>query len=135
MRLPARASTPVRLTVAVGHKLERTSRVTCCEAKAVSRATEICGLFLSAIASASLRESCWGTEGVCPQATSVAETTTNHGRTCLRIRLPPLGSAPRLSGEPRDKQQARDKPSRPPRLTNTQKWSGPGKHNPTPPTP
>src|ERR1035441_4931433 len=57
MRLFARESTPVRLPVAVGHKLERTSRVTCWDASAVSRATEICGLFFNARASACFNDS------------------------------------------------------------------------------
>src|SRR5215471_10692199 len=111
MRLPARASTPVSSTLAVGHRLERTSRVTCCEAKAVSLATEIWGLFFSAMASASLSESCTGAGGACPHAAAATETTTNHGRTCVRIiKLPPLEIAPLLSGESRDRQRARDKP-------------------------
>src|SRR5262249_30099900 len=37
-----------------GQNAERVSRATCCEAIAVRRATEICGLFFSAICSASL---------------------------------------------------------------------------------
>src|SRR5450755_2795779 len=47
-RLPGSASTAVRSMTAIGHKLERTSRTTCCDASAVSLATETCGLFLSA---------------------------------------------------------------------------------------
>src|SRR5450432_136792 len=54
--LLARESTPVRLATAVGHRFERTSRVTCCEARAVNRATEINGLLLSASASASFSD-------------------------------------------------------------------------------
>src|ERR1700686_3899856 len=56
IRLLARESTPVRLASAVGHRFERTSRVTCCNARAVNRATEICGLFFNARASASFRD-------------------------------------------------------------------------------
>src|ERR1035438_9933510 len=73
MRLLSRESTPVRSAVAVGHKLERTSRVTCWNARAVSRATEICGLFFNASASASFndRDTCipglvWEADGSCP---------------------------------------------------------------------
>src|ERR1700722_1729482 len=49
----AQRSTAVRLTSDCGQSLERTSRVTCSEAKAFRRATEIAGLFFSAIDSAS----------------------------------------------------------------------------------
>jgi len=52
IRLPDCASTPVISPVAVGQKLERASRVTCWEARAISRATEIWGLFLTASCSA-----------------------------------------------------------------------------------
>src|SRR5579864_1490175 len=52
MRLPDCASTPVRSPVAVGHRFDLTSRVTCCEARASKRATEICGLLFIASASA-----------------------------------------------------------------------------------
>src|SRR5690348_17011819 len=57
MRLFSAASTPVRSILACGQRPERTSRVTCCEANALSRETETCGLFLIANASASFRES------------------------------------------------------------------------------
>ena len=57
MRVPALPSTAVRFTCALGHKLDRTSRATCCEARADNRATEICGLCFSASACASLIES------------------------------------------------------------------------------
>src|ERR1700690_2798585 len=60
MRLFALESTPVRSAVAVGHKVERTCRVTCWDARAVSRATEICGLFFNASASA-----CFKDRGIC----------------------------------------------------------------------
>src|SRR3984957_13548844 len=53
MRLLSRASTAVRLASDCGQRLDRTSRVTCSEAKAFRRATEIAGLFFSAIDSAS----------------------------------------------------------------------------------
>src|SRR5271154_3799619 len=53
MRLLFRASTAVRLASDCGQRLDRTSRVTCSEAKAFRRATEIAGLFFSAIDSAS----------------------------------------------------------------------------------
>src|ERR1039458_1937733 len=73
MRLLARESTPVKSPVAVGHKLDRTSRVTCWDARAVSRATEICGLFFNASASACFndRDICvpglaWESEDRCP---------------------------------------------------------------------
>src|ERR1700686_2059866 len=56
IRLLARESTAVRLASAVGHRFERASRVTCCDARAVNRATEICGLFFNAWASASFRD-------------------------------------------------------------------------------
>src|SRR5690348_9167142 len=56
IRLSSRESTPVRFAVAVGHKLERTSRVTCSDASAINRATEICGLFFIASASACFSE-------------------------------------------------------------------------------
>src|ERR1700674_390561 len=56
IRLFARETTPVRLASAVGHRFERTSRVTCCDARAVNRATEICGLFFNAWASASFKD-------------------------------------------------------------------------------
>src|ERR1700680_1302953 len=52
MRLPDCASTPVRFPVTVGHRFDFTSRVTCWEARASNRATEICGLFFIANASA-----------------------------------------------------------------------------------
>src|SRR5208283_6030964 len=52
MRLPDCASTPVMSPVAVGQRFDFTSRVTCREARAMSRPTEICGLFLIASASA-----------------------------------------------------------------------------------
>lgn len=52
MRLPSRESTPVRLAVAVGQKADLASRITCWDANAVNRATEIRGLFFMAIASA-----------------------------------------------------------------------------------
>src|ERR1022692_1071784 len=75
MRLLSLESTPVRLPVAVGHKLERTSRVTWWEAKAVSRAMEICGLFCNASASACFNERdigipalAWESEDGCPIA-------------------------------------------------------------------
>src|ERR1700688_1515858 len=55
MRLPDCASTPVSSPVAVGHRLDFTSRVTCCEARASNRATETCGLFFIAYASACCR--------------------------------------------------------------------------------
>src|SRR5581483_547815 len=61
IRLLLRASTAVRLTFACGHRVERASRTTCCDARAVRRATEMTGLFLSAIASASFTER-WITE-------------------------------------------------------------------------
>src|ERR1700675_2201537 len=73
MRLLSWESTAVRAPAAVGHKLDRTSRVTCWEAKAVSRATEICGLFFNASASASFndRNICvpgltWDSDDRCP---------------------------------------------------------------------
>src|ERR1017187_9227838 len=56
MRSPGLVSTAVRSIRAVGHRLDRTSRMTCCDASAVSRATEIWGLFLSATASASFTD-------------------------------------------------------------------------------
>src|SRR5579859_8107017 len=56
MRLLARESTPVRLAVAIGHRLERTSRVTCSDARAASRATEISGLFFNARSSACFKD-------------------------------------------------------------------------------
>src|SRR5437762_10115277 len=56
MRLLLRASTAVRLAETCGHREDWTSRVTCCEARALSRATEIAGLFFSAIVSASFTE-------------------------------------------------------------------------------
>src|ERR1035441_9781795 len=56
MRLLSSESTPVRLAVAVGHRLERTSRVTCSDASAVSRATDTCGLFFNARASPGFKE-------------------------------------------------------------------------------
>ena len=52
----ARESTPVKSTTAVGHSADRASRVTCCDANAVSLATEICGLFFRASCSASFIE-------------------------------------------------------------------------------
>src|SRR5580658_5033212 len=52
-RLLSRASTAVKLASDCGQRLERTSRVTCPEANAFKRATEIAGLFFSAIDSAS----------------------------------------------------------------------------------
>src|SRR5208337_2212353 len=64
MREPGSASTAVRLTVAVGHRFERTSRVTCTDASAVSRATEIWGLFFRASACASFRDSSVGVPGL-----------------------------------------------------------------------
>src|ERR1700719_1571130 len=64
MRLPDCASTPVRSPVAVGHKVDFTSRVTCWEARASSRATEICGLFLIANASACFKVRDIGAPGV-----------------------------------------------------------------------
>src|ERR1700686_4347353 len=57
MRLPDCASTPVRLPVALGHRFDFTSRVTCWEARASSRATEICGLFFIANSSACFKVS------------------------------------------------------------------------------
>src|SRR5580700_1379996 len=57
MRAPVLASAAVRSTVAVGHRFDRTSRVTCSDARALRRATEIWGLFLRASACASFRES------------------------------------------------------------------------------
>src|ERR1022692_1928706 len=68
IRLLARESTPVRFATAVGHKFERTSRVTCCEARAVNSATEICGLFFSAWASASFRDRVIRFVGFAPEA-------------------------------------------------------------------
>src|SRR5277367_3196677 len=53
MRLLFRASTAVRLASDCGQRLDRTSRVTCSEARAFRWATEIAGLFFSAIDSAS----------------------------------------------------------------------------------
>ena len=61
--VPGFASTAVRSIRAVGHRLDRTSRVTCCDASAVSRATEICGLFFSASACASLTDRDLGVPG------------------------------------------------------------------------
>src|ERR1039457_6821232 len=76
----SRESTPVRLTIAAGHRLERTSLVTCREARTVSRATEICGLFFNASASASFndRDTCipglvWEADGSCPFGDMVGE--------------------------------------------------------------
>src|SRR5277367_1941480 len=57
MRLLLSASTAVRLAKVWGQRFDRTSRVTCREASALSRAAVITGLFLSAIASASFKES------------------------------------------------------------------------------
>src|SRR6202451_4092591 len=65
MRLPDWASTPVRSPVAVGHRLDFTSRVTCTEARASSRPTEICGLFFMARASACAKVKGIGAPGVC----------------------------------------------------------------------
>src|SRR5579863_1184758 len=61
---PDCASTPVMSPVAVGHRLDFTSRVTCWEASAIKRATEICGLSLIASASACFRVSDAGIPGV-----------------------------------------------------------------------
>src|SRR5450755_3642267 len=73
MRLLAWESTPVRLAFAVGQKPDRTSRVTCCDARAINRATEICGLFFSASASACFNDRdttgpglAWEAEDSCP---------------------------------------------------------------------
>src|ERR1700686_824906 len=55
MRLPDCASTPVISPVAVGHRFDFTSRVTCWEARASNRATETWGLFFIAYASACCR--------------------------------------------------------------------------------
>ena len=49
-------STPVKSATAVGQRVERVSVVTWCDARAVNRATEICGLFFRASSSASLIE-------------------------------------------------------------------------------
>src|SRR5581483_2221950 len=57
IREPGLASTAVISMAAVGHRLERTSRVTCCDARALSRATEIWGLFWMANVSACFNES------------------------------------------------------------------------------
>src|SRR5579863_2339965 len=65
MRLPDCASTPVTSPVAVGHKFDFTSRVTCTEARASSRPTEICGLFFIASASACFKVRDNGAPGVC----------------------------------------------------------------------
>src|ERR1700685_2892097 len=65
MRLPDWASTPVRSPVAVGHRFDFTSRVTCTEARASSRPTEICGLFFMARASACAKVKGIGAPGVC----------------------------------------------------------------------
>src|ERR1019366_5396033 len=67
MRDPGSESTAVKSTVTVGHKLDRNSLVTCCEARAVNRANEIWGLFFSASACASLNDSdVAGTGLFCP---------------------------------------------------------------------
>src|SRR5580700_11373826 len=60
MRAPVLASAAVRATVAVGHRFDRTSRVTCCDARAVSRATDIWGLFFRASACASFSDNTVG---------------------------------------------------------------------------
>src|SRR5271163_173510 len=65
MRLPDCASTPVKSPVAVGHKFDFTSRVTCTEARASRRPTEICGLFFMASASASFKVRDIGVPGAC----------------------------------------------------------------------
>src|SRR5580692_3874428 len=64
MRAPVLASAAVRSTVAVGQRFDRTSRVTCSDASAVRRATEIWGLFLRASACAFFRESTIGVPGL-----------------------------------------------------------------------
>src|SRR5579863_5977664 len=64
MRLPDCASTPVMSPVAVGQRFDFTSRVTCSEARAISRPTEICGLFLIASASACFKLNDTGVPGV-----------------------------------------------------------------------
>src|SRR5579862_7887653 len=61
--VPGFASTAVRSMRAVGHRLDLTSRVTCCDASAVSRATEIWGLFFSASPCASLTDRNLGAPG------------------------------------------------------------------------
>src|SRR6185312_4392498 len=48
----------VRFEYTVGQRPERTLRVTCCDSSALTRATEIAGLFLSAICSAFWRDNC-----------------------------------------------------------------------------
>src|SRR5512135_3010837 len=60
IRLFGRESTPVKSATAVGHRADRASRATCCDARADSLTTEICGLFLSASCSASLMERALG---------------------------------------------------------------------------
>src|SRR5580698_4033803 len=55
MRLPDSASTPVISPIIVGHKLDFASRVTCLDARAVKRATDIWGLFFTARSSASFK--------------------------------------------------------------------------------
>ena len=65
---------------AVGHKLDRTSRVTCREPDAVSRATEICGLFFKASASA-----CFSDRDICVPglAWDVGNRSVAHSEQCL----------------------------------------------------
>src|ERR1700741_5018392 len=60
MRLFSCDSTPVISRFAVGHKVDRVSRVTCCDASANRRATEIWGLFFRANSSASFSVSVLG---------------------------------------------------------------------------
>src|SRR5580692_10732424 len=64
MRLPDCASTPVMSPVAVGQRFDFTCRVTCSEARAIRRPTEICGLFLIAISSACFKLNDAGAPGI-----------------------------------------------------------------------
>ena len=64
IRLPDCASTPVMSPVAAGQRADRASRVTCCEANVSNLPTEICGLFLIAIASACFSVRLVGPPGV-----------------------------------------------------------------------